>query len=157
MSRAAGANVLCFEIRGQRFGCGLEHVKETIVVRPITRVFLTPPWVAGIINLRGDIVCVLDLGAFVGLGPTTAGADARIVIARSGAHLAGLLVDRLADVRAADLGALEPAPPTLAGDLAALLAGVLTLPGGAPLALLDLGKLFDSDRLRGMTRRTQGA
>src|SRR5215831_17419623 len=142
-------NLVSFDVRGQRLGCPISQVKETIVVRPITRVFLTPPWVAGIINLRGDIVCVLDLGAFIGLGPTTGGAGARIVIARSGARLAGLLVDRLADVRAADLAALEPAPPTLAGDLAALLHGVLTLPGGAPLALLDLGKLFDSDRLRG--------
>jgi len=157
MTRAAGANVLCFEIRGQRFGCGISHVKETIVVRPITRVFLTPPWVSGIINLRGDIVAVLDLAAFLGLGTTTFGAETRIVIARSGDRIAGLLVDRLAEVRAADLAALEPAPPTLAGEVAALLVGILTLPGGVPLGVLDLGKLFESDRLRGFSRRTQGA
>jgi purine-binding chemotaxis protein CheW len=157
MTRAAGANLLCFEIRGQRFGCGLGHVKETIVVRPITRVFLTPAWVSGIINLRGDIVAVLDLAAYLGLGATTLGNDTRIVIARNGQRVAGLLVDRLAEVRAADLDTLEPSPPTLAGEVAAMMAGVLTLPGGAPLGVLDLGKLFESDRLRGFARRTQGA
>ena len=158
LTRAAGAKLLCFEIRGQRFGCGLAQVKETIVVRPITRVFLTPPWVSGIINLRGDIVPVLDLAAFLGLGTTVIGGDTRIVIARpGGSPTAGLLVDRLADVRTVDLGALEPAPPTLTGEVAALLAGILTLPGGAPLGVLDLAKLFESDRLRGLARRTQGA
>jgi len=99
-------------------------------------------------------VAVLDLAAFLGLGSTAIGADTRIVIARAGERTAGLLVDRLAEVRSIDLGAIEPSPPTLAPELAALLAGIVTLPGGAPLAVLDLAKLFDSDRLRELSRRT---
>jgi purine-binding chemotaxis protein CheW len=148
------ASIVCFELRGQRLGCPIAQVKETLVVRPITRVFLTPTWVSGIINLRGDIVAVLDLGAFLGLGATVLESETRIVITRSAERVAGLLVDRLAEVRAVDLERLEPPPATLAPEIAGLLAGVATLPGGAPLAVLDLGKLFDSDRLRELARRT---
>ena len=143
-SRAVGgSNLVCFELRGQRVGCPIAGVKETIVVRPITRVFLTPPWVSGIINLRGDVVAVLDLAAFLGLGRTVPQPETRIVIVRSGSKVAGLLVDRL-----------DPPPPTLAAELAGLLTGVATLPGGTPLAVLDLAKLFDSERLREFSRRT---
>ena len=41
------------------------------MVLPITRVFLTPPWLSGIINLRGDIVAVIDLARFMDLPPVT--------------------------------------------------------------------------------------
>jgi purine-binding chemotaxis protein CheW len=151
--RAAGANLVCFELRGQRFGCGIAHVKETITVRPITRVFLTPSWVSGLINLRGDIVAVLDLAAYLGLGATEIRPETRVLIARHRDKVAGLLVDKLAEVRAADLDGLEPVPPTASGEIAAVLAGVLTLPGGAPLGILDLTRLFDSERLRAFARR----
>src|SRR5215470_847825 len=111
-------NLVSFDVRGQRLGCPIAQVKETIVVRPITRVFLTPPWVAGIINLRGDIVAVLDLAVLLGLGPTLPQPETRIVIVRSGAGgpreaspsggrspliVAGVLVDRLTEARTVDL------------------------------------------------------
>jgi purine-binding chemotaxis protein CheW len=150
---SAAGKLICFEIRGQRMGCPIRDVKETIVLRPITRVFLVPAWVAGIINLRGDIVAVLDLGAFLGLGSIVPGPEARIVIVRVGAEVAGLLVDRLAEVRSVDVQDLAPPPPTVAADLAAVLSDVATLPGGAPLAVLAPKKLFDSERLRAFARR----
>lgn len=153
-------NLVCFHVRGQWMGCAIHQVKETIVLRPLTRVFLTPPWVAGIINLRGDVVAVLDLGLFLGLAPIAPQPDTRVVIVRSttrdapGERVAGLLVDRLADVRTVDPAELEAPPPTLAPELGALLGGVVTLENGSPLAVLDLAKLFDSERLQTLGRRS---
>src|SRR6185503_19568722 len=103
--------VICFWLAGQQFAADLAHVKETIVLRPITRVFLTPPWVAGIINLRGDVLAVLDLAAFMGLPKTRPGDGTRIVIARTAAgKRAGLLCDRLAEVRTIADDGLQPTP-----------------------------------------------
>ncbi len=141
--------VICFWLAGQQFAADLAHVKETIVIRPITRVFLTPSWVAGIINLRGDVVAVLDLAALLGLPQGRYSDDARILIARTGGgKRAGLLCDRLAEVRSIDDEALQPPPPTLAGDSAALARGVATLDSGEPVVVLDLERLFASERLR---------
>jgi purine-binding chemotaxis protein CheW len=147
-------NLVSFDVRGQRLGCPIAQVKETIVVRPMTRVFLTPSWVAGIINLRGDVVAVLDLAVLLGLGPTVPQPGTRIVIVQSGERTAGVLVDRLAEARTVDLDRLEAPPATLAPEVAALLSGIATLADGAPLAILDLDKLFESDRVRELGRRT---
>jgi purine-binding chemotaxis protein CheW len=152
-SRTAHSNVICFFLGQQQFGADLLQVKETIVLRPITRVFLTPAWVAGVINLRGDVVAVVDLAVFLGMAPTSIASDTRILLARSGARSAGLLVDRLAEVRTLDLAALDAAPPTLATEVAALSRGVVTLPDGAPLVILDLGKFFESERFAELRRR----
>ena len=142
------ANLVCFHVAGRQFGCPIQSVKETLALRPLTRVFLTPSWIAGIMNLRGDVVAVVDLAAFLGLGRTPIASATRIVLARGGEKTAGFLVDRLADPRAVDLAALEPLPPTLDPEIASLLAGVVTIAGGEPLAILDLAAILRSPRMR---------
>lgn len=160
---------VCFRLRGQEYAADIANVKETMMVLPITRVFLTPPWLSGIINLRGDIVAVIDLARFMDLPPTAShvashprpGASlpsgrvddhARIVICRHRGKVAGLVVDEMADLRTIDSESIQPPPPTLTGESAALLAGVVTVDDDAPLRVLDLSKLFDSERLRAFQR-----
>lgn len=159
---------VCFRIHGQDFALDIAAVRETLAMRPITRVFLTPAHFAGIINLRGDVVAVLDLALLLGLPPIAAGDDTRIVLcqyrpARDGADLcagaatpraraetmtAGVLVDELTELRVLDLGLLEPPPPTLPRDTAALLGGVVMLDDRTPLQVLDIARLFTSDQVR---------
>jgi purine-binding chemotaxis protein CheW len=145
--------LVCFRLGHQRFGAPIEQVKETIVLRPITKVFLMPPWVAGILNLRGDVVAVLDLGRFLGLSPARLGPETRVVIARGAGRTAGLLVDQLDDVRTIAEDRLATVPGTLAPEHAALSRGVCTLDDGAPLAVLDLVELLNTDRLARFQRR----
>jgi purine-binding chemotaxis protein CheW len=146
---ARGGKLVCFVVGGQHYGAEIGDVKESLALRPLTRVFLTPPWLAGIMNLRGEVVPVIDLGRFLDLGAsTTAGDDGRIVVAQRGVRRAGLLVDALAELRVVDLAALEPPPATLAPARANLLRGLARLDDGALVRVLDLGALFDSDRLR---------
>lgn len=150
-----GRKYVCFCLGTQQLGAPIEHVKETIVTRPITKVFLTPRWISGIINLRGDVVAVLDLSAFLGMAPTQTTSDTRIVIARAGEppKTAGLLVDRLAEVRWVTEDRVQAAPPTIAAEAAELIEGVATLDGGEPMLLLDLPKVFSSERLRQFERK----
>lgn len=146
-ARAGGQKLVCFVLGGQEYGAAIAEVKETLTLRPITRVFLTPPWLAGIMNLRGDVVPVIDLGRFLGLPPFVASDEARIVLAQRGTTRAGLLVDALAELRVADLDALEPAPATLPPEVARLYRGLASI-DGALVRVLDLAALFDHDRLR---------
>lgn len=148
---AAGtAKLVCFLLHGQEYAAEIGDVVETLAVRPITRVFLTPPWMAGIMNLRGDVVAVLDLARLLAMPPTLITDDSRIVLARHEGRRAGLLVDGLAELRTLDLAALEPPPVTLAGEVASLLRGVVTVAGGEVVRLLDLPALFESDKLRSL-------
>ncbi len=147
---AGAAKLVCFFLHGQEYAADIAGVVETLAVRPITRVFLTPPWLAGIMNLRGDVVAVLDLARLLGMPPTIITDDSRIVLTRHEGRRAGLLVDGLAELRSLDLGQLEPPPVTLSGEVANLLRGVVTVPGGEVVRLLDLPALFESDKLRAL-------
>jgi purine-binding chemotaxis protein CheW len=146
--------LLCFHVAGQDFGVPIAAVKETIPERPLTRLFLVPPFVAGLINLRGEVVAVLDLAILLHLERTAEGtrrkAAQNIVIlrasllpgvrdARHAANrpAAGFFVDRLDGVR--DLGddEIRPPPSTLAAEPAGYLDGVAAS-GDPPRPLLLL-------------------
>jgi purine-binding chemotaxis protein CheW len=148
---AAGglAKLVCFFLHGQEYAADIAEVVETLAVRPITRVFLTPPWLAGIMNLRGDVVAILDLARLLGMPPTLLTDDSRIVLCRHQGRKAGLLVEGLAELRVLDLGAVEPPPATLPAEVANLLRGILTVQGEV-VRLLDLSALFESEKLRSL-------
>ncbi len=149
------ARVVCFWVRGRHFGVPIDQVKEAIRLRPITRVFLVPAWVAGIINLRGDVVSVIDLGAFLGLGPTLVEESTRILVASVEGRTGGLLADRVTEVRPVDLAGLQPADTVAAEEEQGLVHGVVTLDEGEPLAVLDLAALFSSPRLQQFSRSSR--
>ncbi|HWM86519.1 MAG TPA: chemotaxis protein CheW [Kofleriaceae bacterium] len=148
---AGSAKLVCFLLHGQEYAADIANVVETLAVRPVTRVFLTPPWLAGIMNLRGDVVVVLDLSRLLGMAPTLVTDESRIVLARHAGRRAGLLVDGLAELRIAPQGKLEPPPVTLSPDVAGLLRGILTVSPGEVVRILDLPALFESESLEALS------
>jgi purine-binding chemotaxis protein CheW len=108
--------VLCFSISGETFGINIMQIKEILKPRPVTEVPRAPSFVSGVISLRGVILPVLDLHDRLGLEhPATSGRE-RLVVVKTGqdGDLAGLLVDQVLQVVRIP-GAIEPAPPNLAG------------------------------------------
>lgn len=150
--RAELTKLVCFLLQGQEYAADIAFVKESLTMRPITKVALTPDWLAGIINLRGDVVAVIDLSLFLGMPKTDVDARTRIVVTTHQGRRAGFLCDQLCDLRTHDLGQLQAAPATLDDASAAVLAGVLTLDTGHPLRILDLGALFESRELASFRR-----
>ena len=97
-SRAA-ARTLLFRVAGKVYGCDIEAVREIIPYRRATRLPGAPPFVQGLINLRGTIVTVLDLGTR--LDPTRpAVRDGSIILATHGSRVVGVAVDEVMDVQA---------------------------------------------------------
>ncbi len=79
-------------------------------------------WVHGVANLRGRLLPVIDLGAFLGLGPTPPGSARRVLVVERGEIFAGLLVDEVFGLQHFAAASLAPAPGGLAG-LAPLVRG----------------------------------
>ena len=140
--------LVCFELRGQELALPIDDVRETLPVPPITRVFLVPPCLAGVFSLRGDIVPVIDLGILLGLSPTQAGDDSKIVVVDHDAGVVGIVVDRLRDLRTID-EALDPAPVSLASEVANLLLGVIATPTGS-VRVLDARAVLTVEPLRAL-------
>lgn len=147
---SGGRRFVCFSARGQAIGVPIEEVKETLELRPITKVPLVPPFVAGIVNLRGEVVAALDLAALLGLPDGPLAPATRLVLVKA-RRTAGLLVDAVSAVRTIGDDAIVPVPPGLPPAGAALLDGLVSLEDG-PLLLLSAARLLECDGLRPFQR-----
>jgi purine-binding chemotaxis protein CheW len=114
---------LVFHVGGHGCAVDIACVQEINRNVPITKVFATPPFVRGIINLRGQIVTIIDLACrLLGTGGQTPGKN---IIIRSGNELVGLLVDDVEDIVTPGPDELLPAPPHLPPGIGAHALGVL--------------------------------
>jgi purine-binding chemotaxis protein CheW len=95
---AVGTPTLLLRVGENLYGCDIADAREIIPFRPTTRLPGAPAFVRGLINVRGTIVTVLDLG--VRLEPDRAPAEqGSIMLARFRDRLVGLVVDEVVDVR----------------------------------------------------------
>jgi purine-binding chemotaxis protein CheW len=135
--------VVVFELEGGGGFYGLPaHAVESIVaVHDITYVPGTPPWILGVVNVRGEIESVLDLKAVLGLAPSELSPDSRLLIAQDGELRSGLLVDRMADIVEIATASISPPPPPLEGGKGIYIQGEAAY-GGRSLLMLDLGQVF---------------
>ena len=106
------ARTLLFRVADRVYGCDIEAVREIIPYRRATRLPGAPPYVQGLINLRGTIVTVTDLGVRLD-GERAPVREGSIILATHGARVVGVAVDEVMDVQTI---AEEPVTPG-AGDL----------------------------------------
>jgi purine-binding chemotaxis protein CheW len=143
MTTDTAVRTLCtFRLADLHLGIEVTEVQEVVKGQDITRIPLVSPVLAGLINLRGEIVTAIDLRRRMGLPPAPAGITPMNVIIRSGDGAFSLLVDEIDDVVEADPADFEPPPPTLNGVHRTLVTGVFKLDDGL-LLLLDLDRVLD--------------
>ena len=137
------------------FGIDATLIQEVVMVGELTPVRHAPGYVAGIRNLRGRIITVIDLCVRLGLGLVQIGPQSRILIADWKGEPVGLLVDRVADAIIVGAGELESAPPNLHGVQMQKLLGVFRT-GERLAALLDLAVVLGTDEGREKTQQNEG-
>lgn len=130
-----------FYVRDALCGLNAAGVQEVIRLGPLTPVAYAPPEVAGIINLRGRIVTIIDLGLKLGFAPAEARADSRIFIIEDGTEFIGLLVDRVEQVVEIERDQLQPPPANVAWGQGRFFAGVWRGNGGV-ITLLDAAQIL---------------
>ncbi len=114
MSDASEAQFVTLGIEREVFGVPVESVLEILDMQPVFRVPEAPPYMLGLIDLRGRSVPVLDLRTKLGLPPTPPTATTRILVVEveiSGRPLVlGLVADRVFEVMALNARDIEPPP-----------------------------------------------
>ncbi|GBD48285.1 chemotaxis protein CheW [Methylopila sp. Yamaguchi] len=124
-------------IADQIFGIEIGRVREVFTLEKLTTVPLSPPEVAGVLNLRGRIVTAIDMRTRLGLPPCADLSKAMAVgIEHKGEALA-LIVDRVGDVMPLAEAKRETKPVTLDPRWASVAEGVHRLDGGL-LLILDV-------------------
>jgi purine-binding chemotaxis protein CheW len=132
------ARELCtFMVANLHLGVDADLVQEVVRHQAITPVPLAPPDIAGLMNLRGQVVTTIDLRHRLALLPRPDGHLPLHLIVRGGRGPVSLLVDQISDVLSCSPEELEPPPPTVDETVSALLDGVCTRPERL-LLVLDL-------------------
>jgi purine-binding chemotaxis protein CheW len=106
--------------------CGLDAagIQEVIRLGPLTPVRHAPPEVAGIVNLRGKIVTILDLGLRLGFSKAVPSAESRIFIIEDRNEFVGLLVDRVDEVVEVERSQWQAPPANVRGAQGRFFQGV---------------------------------
>jgi purine-binding chemotaxis protein CheW len=127
--------------------CGMDilNVQEINKLMDMTTVPQAPDYVMGILNLRGQIVTIIDLGKKLNLGETELGDTSRNIIVNSNDEYIGLLVSRISDVVAAEWDKVEPPPANIGGVQGKFFKGVFKTKERL-IGILDVGKVLDNEK-----------
>ena len=145
-SDALAHRELLFGVGGRMYGCEIAVVREIVPFRRCTRLPGAPPYVCGLINLRGTIVTVLDLGLRLG-GAAVDRNEGSIVLVEQGARVVGFGVDEMRDVQRFAPDAVEAADAAVTGAVvdgntaAGAVRGIARV-GPNVVVLLDVGAII---------------
>ena len=87
--------IISFELDGGIYGLFIEDVQEIVVLSPITPLPIAFPDLLGIMNLKGEILAVMDPRPPLGLNKSLPAADSKIIVIRVGNIKVGVLVERV--------------------------------------------------------------
>lgn len=108
------SDFLSVTLDGRQLGVPALRVREVVRLSAITRVPRAPAMVAGVMNLRGQLVTAIDLRARLGLAPRVAGAAGMAVLVEHQEHVYAFIVDSVGDVVPSRPERQEAPPQTLA-------------------------------------------
>jgi len=135
--------VVEFTLAHERYAVASEHVREVYPLEELTPLPCTPPFVLGIVNLRGEILSVIDIKKFFDL-PEKGLTDLNKVIVLESANMVfGIVADVIGGVRRISRAGIQPSLPTLTGIREDYLQGVTA----ERVVILDAEKLLNDEKL----------
>ena len=139
---------LTFFLADQQYAVGVLNVKEIIEYGIVTKVPTTPPYVRGVINLRGSVVPVIDLAVKFGLPPMPVGRRTCVVIMETtmlGEKVVmGIVADAVSQVIQFSAQDIEPAPPFGTNVRLEYLEGMAKL-GTKFVLILNMDQVFTAE------------
>lgn len=136
--------LLSFRLGGEEYSVDIMSVREIRGWTRATPLPHAPPFVRGVINLRGTVLPVVDLSVRLGMAPVKGDARNVIIVVQLGQQTAGLLVDAVSDILALPLSELQP-PPDLAADTAHSYISALTIVEERMIRVLDLSAVLPDE------------
>jgi purine-binding chemotaxis protein CheW len=153
------AQFVSFYIEEDLYGIDILLVKEISPVRSVFSVPLAQPEIRGLMNIRGQVVLVMDLAVMFGRPPRPIHRESQLVIFKTSGEFhnttithdrknvtlcdkkTGVIVDRISDVRSCENRQIETVPPHLPHDTAHYFEGVLRV-GDELQMILDVGEIL---------------
>ena len=140
--------LVTFELFGEIFALPILDVREIIRPTAITPVPQAPSFVEGVINLRGQIIPVVDLRKRFGLAAETTTDDTRIIVVELGSSIViGMIVDAVREVERIPTDTITPPPALVAGSVGAEYIKGISNHEDKMIVHIDMRKVFNTDEM----------
>jgi purine-binding chemotaxis protein CheW len=139
--------VIVFALGPEEYGVEVEKVKTIERMQPMTRVPKAPPFVKGVINLRGVVIPIIDLRSRFALPESEYTDNTRIVIVNAGEYEVGLIVDAANDVIDLVEDQIDNPPEVVGGVRAKYLRGIARIGEERLLVLLNLEQVLNKNEI----------
>lgn len=142
----ARRELIAFRIGPQEFCVDIMAVREIRGWTPTTPLPHAPAFIRGVVNLRGAVLPVVDLGARLGLPPSEPAERHAIIVAQVGRQVIGLLVDAVSDILTVGDEAIQPPPDVASERVRAFVRGLLAIEGRL-VSLVSLDHVLPAQEL----------
>jgi purine-binding chemotaxis protein CheW len=132
-----------FALSDEKYGIPSLYVREVYPLKDLTPIPCTPSFVLGVVNVRGQILSVIDIKKLFDLPEKGLSNLNKVIVLHSPAMELGVLADAILDIRSIPLNGLQPSLPTLTGIRREYLKGVTP----ERVVVLDAEKLLSDQRI----------
>jgi len=138
--------LITFEVENQLFGIDIMAVREIRAWTPVTRLPRVPHYMAGVVNLRGTVLPVIDLAARLGWKATEPTPRHAIIVIHINGQARGMIVDSVSDIVTVSEDSLQPPPSTSTDGIVPFLEGLAAIEDRMVM-VLDLASLHGDEQL----------
>ncbi|MGQ9629515.1 MAG: chemotaxis protein CheW [bacterium] len=139
--------IVSFLMGGREFGVDIYQVQEIIRLGEITPIPEMPEFIEGVIDLRDEVIPVIDLRKRLRFKDVEKTPETNIIVAEVGGEIVGVIVDRVLEVLRLPVSSIEPPPPIIAGVGREYLRGVGRMDGRL-LILLNMSRILTPEENR---------
>jgi purine-binding chemotaxis protein CheW len=139
--------LVSFRLNNEEFGVPILDVREIILMTAITPVPQSPPFVEGVINLRGQILPVVDLRKRFNLPSRDVTPETRVIVIEVNHNALGLIVDAVSEVLRIPVDTINPPPALLASSIGAEYIKGISHFSGKMIILIDLKRVFSPSEM----------
>jgi purine-binding chemotaxis protein CheW len=145
-----------FTVGAEEYGLELLRVKEVIRMRQITWLPKAPSCVKGIINLRGDIIPIIDLRERFGMQPQEQTAMTRVVVVEVEGRPVGMVVDSASQVVRVPADQFDP-PPDVLGEASRDFITAVAKLGDKLIIMIDAARILSGEEMTQIAGSLEGA
>jgi purine-binding chemotaxis protein CheW len=148
---SAANRYLTFFVDGEQYGVDISRIKEIIAPVNITHIPKTPPYVKGVINLRGSVIPVVDVRLKFDMAEKEMDIETAIIIYEINKTSIGFIVDNVEDVLLIESKNISDAPSFGSGIDTEFVESVAEV-GDDVIMLLNLEKIFEAEELLNISK-----
>jgi purine-binding chemotaxis protein CheW len=144
LTKEGETQLVVFRMEKEEFACDINDVREVLKMVRVTPLPRSLDFVEGVINLRGEVIPVIDLRKRFGLSEAERTDDSRIIIVEVEDRMVGLTVDSVTEVTRLGNTQIQEAPTQVAGQQTNLIMGVGKI-NDRMLIILNLDRILTTE------------